>query len=74
MNKTKSAGRFPMTNDEPTAIMTADGNWIIAGKNQKFEESSRGQSWELIDYTGWVKTGMSRRIKVFPKLRVLAWR
>lgn len=67
----KKEPRFPFTHEEPKAIMTADGNWHIAGKKQKFEESARGQSWELIDYTDWVRAGISRRIAVFPKVRVL---
>jgi hypothetical protein len=58
--------RFLKSGEKPKSIMVASGTWYEAAKGQHFQESERGQSWEL-----WQDGEWPRLLKRFPKTRVL---
>lgn len=59
-------GEYPKTGERPKAITCADGTTYEASKGQHFQESERGQAWEL-----WQDTPEMRLVKRFPKKRVM---
>ena len=59
-------GKYIKTGEKPREIVTANGDHHVAGKGQFFQESERGQAWEL-----WQGGGLPMLIKRFPKRRVM---
>lgn len=63
-------GKFLKTGVKPKAITCANGDTIEAGEGQFFQESERGQAWELWEERPEPGMGV-RFVERFPKRRVL---